>query len=447
MPENQIFSSSTTALEVSGSMELAESLEQPVQTAVGTYTLAVERDAAGEDILYISGMQNRVYGNGSTADKATFRQNISQVWSGEVISSQFADNIYNSVVSASPTITASGAVGEFNRSVYESLLARDMPIGDSAGYSDSGVAELYAGSSQYGPNAAAMSSLNSFTSVMTDRLGRGGPEEVEVYGRASSGNSNSAYAYIGGDSAYGKRTWIGGYGLRENMEAKDGFAGYEYDAYGVALGSDHAIGSVTLGAAATFSRGDYKDKAASANDSTIDSLAVGGYVSYRNGSGYFATVNGAYSRFDADMNDVRGGLARHANYGGDAWTVGAFVGKDVEVTDRITVTPSLGLTRIKATSDSHEEFYNGMDVMRVGEVSRRSTTIPVEARVEYELLPYSENSLTLSATLGYSYELDGDGVFGDVLHHGLTSVGGVPISSRSADRHRVNLGLGIAYST
>ena len=415
-----------------------------LRTGLGVFTLALGRDqAAGYTALYVAGVANGVRGDGSAGDRGQFFHNLSGTSYSSTIRGDLAENIYNTVVLDAPSIMPRGDVGYFNRDVFASLASGvDQPIANRTGIVDDGVLELYNGAAQDGASLVAYNAADSLVNSIGQRLNLI-RSEMYAAGVSSGGALASASAF----ESRRKRVWGGGFGRKEEADAKSGVAGYKYDPRGFSLGYDRELGErFALGGAVAYGKGDYKDKAAVANDSEIESYSASIYGAFRGYSGFSMTAFAAYSHLDNDLSDQRGGMARRADFDSQAWAAGAKIGYDLCPADRLLVTPSVGVTRIEATNKAHDEKLDGMDVIRVGSAKRRSTLLPIEVAMGYDLFRGESSLLRFTGTFGYAYDFDDSGLSGDLFYDGLEGATAVSLSGRDTGRHRFNVGAGLLYS-
>jgi hypothetical protein len=138
-------------------------------------------------------------------------------------------------------------------------------------------------------------------------------------------------------------------------------------------------------------------------------------------------------------------MQREADYYSQSWSVGARLGYDMAVSDRLLVQPSVGLTHISARSQAHDESLDGVRVIRVGDVDRSGTLLPLDVTLGYDLLRNFDSVLRLNVGLGYAYDF-GDAPTGDMQYEGLIGAPSVSITNRAPDQHRLNLSTGVVYT-
>lgn len=434
-----------------------------VRSGMGFYTLGVVPFASPDgavvarsgEALVISGVSRAVTGGGDVADRDQFHRNVDDIWDAPVEASQSAV-MYDLLAARYPGIEASGEAGEFNRDNLENVMN-----GPDAGMADKGVFEMYSGGAQWGVNSVAFGTSELFMAGLDRRVHRIGAEldrlgHEETVEYASAGANPSLllglasgfdrFAYRDGTG----RIWSGALYADDDAELDYGVSGYSYRPRGVMLGYDKSIASSygvwTLGAAGAYAAGDYEDKAAAANDSSIDSYSAGLFAAYHGDAGFNASAFATLSGLDNSLSDLRGGMRREADFSSYSWSAGARLGYDMLLSDRAVIQPSVGLTHVSATSGSHNENLNGVQVMRVGDVTRDGTILPVDVTVGYDLLRSFDSILRLNVGLGYAYDFGG-APEGSLQYDGLVGAPAVDMTKRDGGGHRLNLGLGLLYTS
>lgn len=429
-----------------------------IKSGMGFYTLGLfpfgetEAEAGGDEITALSGTgsvlrvtqaDRTVAGDGGAADRALFHGNLESIWNNRVDATQ-AEVMYDLLAAGHGSIEATGESGEFNRDALEGLMNGPGAGIPARGVADQGVFELYNGGAQWGANAVAFNTAELFMAGLDRRVLRIGAELDRLGHEAIA--SPTAYAACPPDSLRDGRFWAGGFFADDEADLEYGVAGYTYRPRGLMLGYDRTRGRWSLGAAAAFARGDYNDKAAEANSSRIDSYSGGLFAAYHGDDGFNASAFATASWLDNDMADQRGGMRRKADYSSYAWSLGGRLGYDMALTDRALVQPSIGLAHIRARSKSHDEFLADVHVMRVGDVRRNGTLVPVDVTIGYDLHRNFDSLLRLNAGVGYAYDLGGDAPDGSFRYAGLSGSPAVNVAKRTPGRHRFNLGLGVVYT-
>lgn len=418
-----------------------------IESGMGTYGLEVDRNTDSDsEYLRVGWGSDRVVGNSSSADMEQFRSNMSRAWRENMKYDQ-AWNLYNMTAVTSPLVNADGESGRMNQSVLEALVdGNGAATANGSGFADRGISEMYNLSAQWGVNSAQLGTAEEFMGQLDRRTDRIGAEMDRLGLLPVESVDGVGYASIGlQPEYYVGRVWAGGFGRNEKAEFDLG-SGYTYRLRGIAAGYDRDLGRFNVGVAGAFGKGDYEDTIALGNDSEITSYSAGLYGSYHGCGGLFASAQATYSHFDNDISDIRGGMNRQADHSGFAWTLGAKLGFDKLLADRVMVTPTIGVNRARSISRSHDEYLNGITVLNVGQTHRDSFNIPLELGLGVDLVRRPEAVLRLTGNAGYAYDFyDGslDGLFN---YTGLIGSTAMEASDRNPGRNRVNVGAGLQFT-
>lgn len=244
------------------------------------------------------------------------------------------------------------------------------------------------------------------------------------------------------------RIWVSPFRTKQEMSQKDGYVGYDYKAWGVSLGYDHAFaGGLTLGAAFTYSRGDYDEKNVR-DDNTIDNYGVSAYAQYYNVcSGFFANIGGGFNYGDNDWKrrtyGDNAGWQRADNHTNSYWAGGS-VGYDFRISNAFTLTPTVGLFWSESTTPSYRSRNSNGLVQNFGKLKGRSLMLPVELTAAYNHRIDDSSSISFEVKGGYSYNFKNDGARGSLTYGGW---GGqtVLIQGVKPGRHGWNVGGGVKY--
>ncbi len=412
-----------------------------VRSAMGDYHLDL---AAGETDgmdLWVRRVENAVTGLGDSADRGLFGKNMRQLWGNKFLDSSFTNAVYSVAASETPVAT-SGAAGQLTSEVFDAFIAGPgAPVG-TRGSADNGLLEFYIGGSQYGPSNIAFTTASELSHAVYNRINQ---VTTETYRFGSIGSSN-AYAFYDPGEVYSRRFWAGGFGREEEADLDYGIAGYKYKPSGAIIGYDALCGPFILGGALSYGKGNYTDKAAENNDSKITSYSAGLYGGVHYQNGLIATAHASYTYMDNDMSDMRGGMERTAEYHADVWSLGARVAYETRPAERLTITPSIGLTRTEVHSQAHNERLDNISVLHVNKLRRRSTLLPLDVGVWYDVFCSGASMFRLGANFGYAYEFDNDGLTGDLEYYGMPGVAPVSVATREPGRNRFNFGAGFMYS-
>lgn len=316
---------------------------------------------------------------------------------------------------------------------------------NSGGTSVLGSIRIFSGATATaGVNAAGntVAAIGAPGGTLSNRMGA-----VRNQYRASAekfgANSAMASAYMNNDLA--NRVWVSPFYVYQDMEKKDGYAAYSYKAYGGSLGYDRVFGPVTVGAAFTYSRGDYDEKGIT-DDTTIDNYGGSGYATYYSVcSGFWAGIAGGYNygkndlkSFDAIANDWQVGK-NHTN----TYWAGGNLGYDFNLGPNWILTPSAGLF----WSDSKSSSYNstGPYDMIVGKIKNKSLLMPLDLSATYTAHIDECSSVSVKVSGGYNYNIKNDGAEGS-MRYNYAGSGSVFIQGVKPGRHGWNAGAGVKYT-
>ncbi len=253
--------------------------------------------------------------------------------------------------------------------------------------------------------------------------------------------SGNAYANSVLNADYANRFWLAGMGMWEDGDRYNGNAGYNYDAYGMQLGYDRVFGAFTFGGSFSYANGDYEDKAALANDSTIENYTFNLYGTYNHCSGFFASVVGGYTYSDYAMNSLAPIIGwNRADYGMDTWTIGTTLGYDIRPVTNFTITPTIGLYHYA----SHSDTFNNTGINGI-QIESDRTELPLALSMKYDVAVNDCSKLTFEVNGGYTYSFSDEGGKVSALgYNGLAS--GRATTTLKATRHSYNIGAGVNYS-
>lgn len=428
-------------------IQLEDANATTLKSGMGIYHLVQETSNPGAtngtwDYLRVGSVDNAVRGTRTDADRETFRRNMEETWQATMNAGQAA-NIYNLTAVEEASVVAQGDAGLLNQAVLEALVdGRNQQA--ARGYVDTGLYEMYNAAAQWGVNTVAYNTSAQFMAGLNQRVERIGAE-MDRLGEAGWSGAG-ALASCADAGLTENRVWAGGFAYRDDADLDYGISGYTYRPRGFMMGYDRLFDSLSVGGAVAYAKGGYQDKAASADESNITSYSAGVYGAYHAQSGFNASAFATYSHLDNAISDIRGGMHRTADYTSYAWSLGARAGYDMYLTDRLMLSPSGGLTKVRAVSRSHNEQLDDTSVLRIGKVRRDSTLVPLDVTIGFDLHKEADYVFRLTGNLGYAYDLENGGLNGDFSYEGLTGATGMDVADRKAGRHSLNLGAGLLYT-
>ncbi len=259
------------------------------------------------------------------------------------------------------------------------------------------------------------------------------------------------------------RVWASGIGdwIKHNT-SDGGIGGFTHNAGGLMLGYDHSIDNFTIGAALAYTHGKLEDKYGLGSDSKMDSYAFTAYGDYNFDSGVNLGFFGGYELFDNKIDrrvagygyntneEVYNNYGReHEKYKSDAVFAGVNLAKDFVMTNRFTVTPSVGVTYTGVRSRSFDrktDLDNGTYLTdSFDSVKKDSLQIPLEVAGAYDVLVRPEQKLTLMGNVGYAFECFNDGAKGSYNFADVDGISQTTFRGRAPGRNNWNVGVGARY--
>lgn len=298
----------------------------------------------------------------------------------------------------------------------------------------------------------ALATANAATATVRNIAGTGGVLQTRI--RSGMAQRRILRDAFGSDSAlaaqrlneyYSNRFWAAGLYNYQGLDKKDGYAAYDYRAWGGSVGYDRALGAFTLGAAFTYSRGEY-DEDGLHDDNTIDNYAASLYASYFNCEyGFSASLYGGWNYAKNDMaqyDAVNAGWQRGRNHTNSYW-VGGDIGYDINLGESFTLTPSAGLLWLRAVGSEYRS--HGVYDMTVEKIRSRGLLLPVQLEAAYRVHNDACCSLTLKAAGGWAYDFKNDGGKGH-MRYNHSEATPVLIQGVKPGRNNFNIGGGVTYN-
>ena len=262
--------------------------------------------------------------------------------------------------------------------------------------------------------------------------------------RKALGNVDSALASFKMNQNLANRLWASPFYTRQNMDEKDGYSGYNYTAWGATVGYDRVFGSVIVGGAFTYNRGDF-DADDINDDNTTDNYGFSLYAQYYNRNSFFATLTGGYNYGDNETKATAAGQTITGNNHTDSYWLGANVGKDFFFGESWTVTPSVGLFWSESEGSSYTNRANGVAFQNIGKVKSESLMLPIDLKVEYTKRLDNCSTLSFNVAGGYAYDLKSDGGRAEGSFNYVGTNTNVFIQGVKPGRSSWNLGAGVTY--
>lgn len=245
---------------------------------------------------------------------------------------------------------------------------------------------------------------------------------------------------------YDDNLWIDLVHQYENTDSHHGIAGYKYSSNGFMLGYDKIITSDwMIGAAFSYSDGNYKDKSAVSNDSDIKNYQIQLYGSYKLPNNLFTTAYLGYAYGDNELKQHDGNYLAKEKFHSNTWNIGASLGYDWQLSDFFSLTPTLGLAYVYTENSAHNVKYNQINLLKYGKASNSAVLVPVDLKANYTLLEDSDNQLTFNAKAGYTFNLSSDEFEGDITVNGINGLTKMKAHVTDRNKNQFNLGTGMSF--
>ncbi|MGH6647841.1 autotransporter outer membrane beta-barrel domain-containing protein [Aquabacterium sp.] len=217
------------------------------------------------------------------------------------------------------------------------------------------------------------------TSLMEDML----------QGQVMLASADSGAGLVTDDAPRTRGVWGKVFGSEARQGLNGGYAGYQANTYGLSLGADTLVNNQwVLGGAFTYASTDVALRDSFAGDgSDIKSYQLTGYATRDFGPWYLEGML-AYARqdFNSVRNTVVSGIAQ-GDFKGDQWAARLSAGKPWAVSDKVTLTPSVGLEANRFQQDGYTETGGGPLSLNVDEQSatRVRSVLGVKAATRFDL--------------------------------------------------------------
>lgn len=232
----------------------------------------------------------------------------------------------------------------------------------------------------------------------------------------------------------------------ENTDNQHGISGYKYSSNGIMLGYDKAIfDNLLIGAAIGYNTGEYKDKAASSNDSDIKNYQLQFYSSYKFPTNVVASAYAGYTYGKNELKANDGYYSTKEKFHSNTWNVGGAVGYHWQSLEQLTLTPTIGLAYIYTENSAHDVRYNQIDLLNYGEASNSALLVPIDVSADYTVFQAKDTQLSLKTKLGYTFNLTEDEFDGDIHINGVNGLTKMKAHTSDRGKHQFNLGGGMSY--
>ena len=238
--------------------------------------------------------------------------------------------------------------------------------------------------------------------------------------------------------------WAKPFYVTTTQDGDKGISGYDYDAYGLALGLDHRFGRWTWGLAGVYARGNFEQDN-SVIESDVDTLGVGIYGSFKpTRSGFFTDVFASYLKNkNKATHTIKSSNAKlKADYDTNSIGAGIAFGYDFALAQSLYLTPKIGFNYARLSADDVKEKGNAPLVMRVKNPNVNSFQLPVELRVAF---PVAAKRFELLPELHVRYTHD----FGDTDYQAKAYPNGseeaIELDNAGMPENLFTVGGGISY--
>lgn len=274
-----------------------------------------------------------------------------------------------------------------------------------------------------------------FTVSLADDLANGKPVMLAANGETSG--------LLSGDPSLRHSLWLKAFGALGDQDMKDGFAGYEAETGGMALGSDLLLANDwVVGAAFTFASTDVSMNDFRSGDSaTIDSYQLTAYTSRDFGRWYLEGMAAyALQSYETARNTGMTGIAQ-GDFDGDVWGLRVGGGMPLALGSNYTVTPLAGLEYNRLSQDGYTETGAGALSMQIEGVSaeRLRSLVGVKIGTEYLVKSYT---LRPSVQVGWRHDFMNDGIDSTATFTG----GGAAFTTAGQDLEKDTISVGVGVN-
>lgn len=274
-----------------------------------------------------------------------------------------------------------------------------------------------------------------FTTSLADDLANGKPVMLAANGESSG--------LLSGDPSLRHSLWLKAFGALGDQDMKDGFAGYDAETAGMAIGSDMLVANGwVVGGAFTYASTDVSMNDFRSGDSaTIDSYQLTAYSSRDFGRWYLEGMAAyALQSYETARNTGMTGVAQ-GDFDGDVWGVRLTGGMPLALGANYTVTPLAGLEYNRLKQDGYTETGAGALSLQIDGVTaeRLRSLIGVKLGTEYLVKSYT---MRPSVQVGWRHDFMDDGIDSTATFTG----GGATFTTAGQDLEEDTISLGVGVN-
>ena len=292
---------------------------------------------------------------------------------------------------------------------------------------------------------AVSAALSQLTPLMNGGMARATMAAMHDAGRTVQTRLQEKRGLSSGDPVLSdKKVWLRPFGSWSEQDDRKDVEGYDADTFGLALGADAAVCSNTrLGLALAYAQTDVDSNSDTAEQEadidTYQAIAYGSYgIDDRTDLDFQADI--AENNNDGERTiNITGIPSRVAesDYDSFAYHLGAAVSHRLDVNEKATFVPSVGLDYTSIEADDYNEEGAGDLNLQVGSDTTDELVLGIDGKYNHALT----DSMTLAANLGIGYDF-----LADESSIGSSFVGGgAPFTTKGLDPspwiYRGGLGL------
>lgn len=206
------------------------------------------------------------------------------------------------------------------------------------------------------------------------------------------------------------RFWSGYFGSFASETSRSGYSGYETNTHGVMVGATVDINrQLEAGIYGGVTKSELEMKRGNAEVES-DGYHAGGYLRYRQGGGFSASVDGLYSRYNNDLSRRVAGERLKGSYSQDVVSAGLELAYEIDLGAQPGQTSLTPFARGRYTHLEQENFNDKGDsplAMRAGRLKADQFSLEAGAQIAH-VLDFDGFSLKPSAALSWEHLLGKD---------------------------------------